>query len=700
MKDSNNNDLLDNNLDLGLIIRLLLMQSKLIVFIVFLATALGITYYLFTPKIYKVSSLVQVYSSQNMGFGQSLDLFVGDQNTSDLRNVDEIYQSRSVLVQVIDEKLHNIAIEDISYEEKKKLINIFKVKDLAQGKTKRYVIKFNEDSYEIQDVQTEIKETFPYGFDNNFDNLVTNINYIPNFNGTEININFSKPEDVYRSFKGRYNLNSSALTRALYSQKNGLINISYISSDLEEAVETLDFTNKLFLKENIKTESEQARKAINFIDQRVFAVKNELDEYKEDLKSFKELNQSIDVDREAEAIIDSLERVEVEINSTDLEISKASSNYTASNPIFQNLLNRRNILEEQKTIIENRIRNLPLAQQEYIDLFRTVEITERAYSELVNRKLEFSIKEASTLGNIRIVDDAYYESIVSPRLSVVLYAFFSSLIISLLFALFRGLFFLPISNPAELLDNRITVPVKGVVNKLEDDESLETEKFKNAIENLVVNLGVQQTNKNSILFTSPTAENGKSFISRSFAMKVSSLGKKVVLLDFDFKRGDQHKVFGTDKIESKEFLNLNSETIGNYKVNENLFFIPKITRLDNSFQFLHSTKFMEVVRFLNDYFDLVVVDTAPLLSVSDSSALMGMFDMNIAVCRHGKTKINELKQLISISEQLGSEFDGIVYNSYERPSSYYGYYGLYGNYNYQYYANKYLYESYEYKRDE
>ena len=109
---------------------------------------------------------------------------------------------------------------------------------------------------------------------------------------------------------------------------------------------------------------------------------------------------------------------------------------------------------------------------------------------------------------------------------------------------------------------------------------------------------------------------------------------------------------------------------------------------------------MEVVRFLNDYFDLVVVDTAPLLSVSDSSALMGMFDMNIAVCRHGKTKINELKQLISISEQLGSEFDGIVYNSYERPSSYYGYYGLYGNYNYQYYANKYLYESYEYKRDE
>ena len=58
-------------------------------------------------------------------------------------------------------------------------------------------------------------------------------------------------------------------------------------------------------------------------------------------------------------------------------------------------------------------------------------------------------------------------------------------------------------------------------------------------------------------------------------MKVASLGKKVVLLDFDFKRGDQHKVFGTGKIESNDFLSLNSETIEKYKTSENLYFIPK-----------------------------------------------------------------------------------------------------------------------------
>ena len=77
---------------------------------------------------------------------------------------------------------------------------------------------------------------------------------------------------------------------------------------------------------------------------------------------------------------------------------------------------------------------------------------------------------------------------------------------------------------------------------------------------------------------------------------------------------------------------------------------------------------------------------------------MTMSDLNIAVLRHGLSKINELKQLLSIADQLGVGIDGFIYNAYEKPSSYYGYYGLYGNYAYQYYAKKYLYESYEYDK--
>ena len=114
---------------------------------------------------------------------------------------------------------------------------------------------------------------------------------------------------------------------------------------------------------------------------------------------------------------------------------------------------------------------------------------------------------------------------------------------------------------------------------------------------------------------------------------------------------------------------------------------------------LYSDLFNEKIAFFKSYFDFVIIDTPPLLSVSDTGILMTYSDINIGVVRHGLTKINEIKQLISIADQIGSSFDGFLYNAYERPSSYYGYYGFYGNYAYQYYAKKYLYQAYDYNKD-
>ena len=61
------------------------------------------------------------------------------------------------------------------------------------------------------------------------------------------------------------------------------------------------------------------------------------------------------------------------------------------------------------------------------------------------------------------------------------------------------------------------------------------------------------------------------------------------------------------------------------------------------------------------------------------------------------TKINEIRQSNDIFNQLNSQISGFIYNAYAKPQGYYGYYGLYGNYSYQYYSEKYLYESYDYK---
>ena len=81
-----------NEVNIGRVFRLLLMQSKLMFLIVFVITSLSIAYYINTTKIFKASSLIQVYSNQgssDRGGGQdlALDLFLGDSNVPDIRDM-------------------------------------------------------------------------------------------------------------------------------------------------------------------------------------------------------------------------------------------------------------------------------------------------------------------------------------------------------------------------------------------------------------------------------------------------------------------------------------------------------------------------------------------------------------------------------------------------------------------------------------
>ena len=124
----------------------------------------------------------------------------------------------------------------------------------------------------------------------------------------------------------------------------------------------------------------------------------------------------------------------------------------------------------------------------------------------------------------------------------VFFTFFASIFV----ALVRGLYFLPISNPAEIQDSNIDAPIVGVTPYVElMDES--NERLLQSLESLILAIKsiekIDKDNASIILITSPTAANGKSFISRSIATKLSELGHKTLLVDNDLKRGSQHKFY-------------------------------------------------------------------------------------------------------------------------------------------------------------
>ena len=108
------------------------------------------------------------------------------------------------------------------------------------------------------------------------------------------------------------------------------------------------------------------------------------------------------------------------LNEIDIEITKAEEIYTPNNPVYLNLINKKTLIELQKEDVLSEIEMMPKEQQEYIDLFNDLEVSQALFEELESRRLGFSILEASTIGDVRVIDSAYVDNLVSPQFFIVL----------------------------------------------------------------------------------------------------------------------------------------------------------------------------------------------------------------------------------------------------------------------------------------
>jgi len=687
-----------DDIDFGKIFRILMMQSKLIISVILTVFIISYIQYSFTPKKYLIQSLLY-YETFNQNILDPSSSLQSSSSFSNVSNLTELYESRTNLLKVIEDLKLNIIIEDIEDEESIDII-IYSDED---NEFSSHILKFSfsENSYSLLDEELNEVYTSEYGKETKFNDLRVTINSVDLKEFRPLDIEYRNPKSMYGTLKQMINVSTTNSSRNSFFANESLINVSYVSENIEEGKEIINYANDIFLSQRIYDETEKSRKAINFINQTIESIEDVVEANKLKLKDFREKNKSIDVSLEIEAILNKIEFLDESLNSIEIEINKSQEIYTPNNPAYLNILNKKKLIEKQKELVLLEIENMPREQQEYIDLYNDVEVSQSLFEELESRRLGFSILEASTIGDIRIIDDAYVVYRVSPNLSTVFLYTIIAFLIAGVIAIIRGLYFLPISNPAEIFDNNIHAPIIGVIPELDDfilsEDNL---RLTTSIESLIVNINSLQENqldRKIITITSPSPGNGKSTISMKLAEGMARINKKVLLVDNDLKRGKINKSYNLENISKKTFNSINESTLDNYKITDNFYIIPRVKGLTNSFQFLFNKDYTDRINFFKEHFDYIIFDTGPILSVADSSVLIEQSNFNILVARHQVNRINEIKQSVDNFKQINKNVDGIVYNAYSKPKSYYGYYGLYGNYSYQYYAEKYLEDTYEYK---
>ena len=218
--------------------------------------------------------------------------------------------------------------------------------------------------------------------------------------------------------------------------------------------------------------------------------------------------------------------------------------------------------------------------------------------------------------------------------------------------------------------------------------------FAESIRSIRTNLAFASINKEIkiIINTSPEAGDGKSFVTANLAIAYAQEGKRVLLIDADLRRGRQHEIFEVMNVTSGGYSNL----MLNYKEGIDLskYIVPTSDKnVDllatgpmppNPVELLGSDKNKELLEKLKRKYDLIIMDCAPIIGLSDSLILATMSDINLITVSAKKTRMENLERVKKLFDQNNLKINGVIFNKAQvQGNSYYSYY-----YSSEYYGDQ------------
>lgn len=181
----------------------------------------------------------------------------------------------------------------------------------------------------------------------------------------------------------------------------------------------------------------------------------------------------------------------------------------------------------------------------------------------------------------------------------------------------------------------------------------------------------------TIVVTSSNPGEGKSTVSTNLAFVLSQGGKKVIVIDGDLRKPTIHKKFKLDNTEGLTDLLVGKKSINQVSkaIDKNITVITAGKKTPNPAEMVSSKAMEELIKFLKDEYDYVIIDTPPVRTISDGVILSAKADGVILVVRAGKTKSADIVKGYKELEKVKANIVGSVLNAIEiRKDKYYYYY--------------------------
>ncbi|MFL9556129.1 polysaccharide biosynthesis tyrosine autokinase [Acinetobacter baumannii] len=718
----------EDTIDLKELFFALIAQWKLIALCIILSLVLALLYLRVTPYTYSVDALVQVEDKKGASAALLGDLSQMVEQKSAAQSEIEILKSRLVLGSVI-EALHL----DLSISSPENTLShrLFSKADYATEYNPKAVTFHDEQkSFDIQQFDIPnyyLDKTLSLNFkENNFsltDPATKEIILTAPLNKlNQVNTRFGVWKIAIftkNTFNTNYLLRKKSLPAAVQSIRSnysvaergkvtGILELNYQGEDKEHITKVLNAVLAAYSEQNVERRSAETAQTLKFLDEQLPDLKKQLDDAERVFNKFRQQYNTVDVTKESELYL--TQSIALETKKIELQQQQAdlAAKYTAEHPAMREINAQIAALDKQIAALNSTLKQLPDVQRQYLQLYREVEVKTQLYTALLNSYQQLRIAKAGEIGNVRIVDTAVepVQPIKPKKLQILVLSIFLGGFLGTLIALLRSTLRTGIKDSGQI-ENELDLPVYATVPRspiqesrvkiLKKKKSIPILAVKNsddiAIESLrsirtAIHFALANAKNNIIMIAGPSPEVGKSFISTNLATIFAQGNKRVLLIDADMRRGYMHKYFDVDvKPGLSELLSgqADLQKVLHKTQVANLDVITRGKSPTNPSEILSSNQFKELLEQLQSQYDHIIIDTPPVLAVTDGIIISQYTGVNLIVARYAKSQMKELELTVNRFEQAGVKVNGFILNDIQRASAGYGY-GY--NYAYAYKAQK------------
>ncbi|WP_420341439.1 polysaccharide biosynthesis tyrosine autokinase [Vibrio vulnificus] len=721
MTTPQNRSSVDNSsdeIDLGKLLGILIDAKWLILVTTILFAAGGVAVALLSTPIYKADALIQIEQKSSGGIsslvGDMGELF--SQESSATTEI-EIIKSRMILGGTVDKFNLTTVAEPIYFpvmgkglarlagEVNQIEVSRYEVPAYAQGmKHTLVVLDAEKKTYQLIRGDDEVVLQGVAGESAKSDGYELFVSELRSHIGQEFSLAQRSRLEAIEWLKRNLAISERG-------KQTGILQLSFEGENRKQISAILNHISQTYFLQNVERNSAEAEKSLAFLKGHLPDIKNSLTTAEDSLNRFRQENESIDLGLEAKSTLDVMVKLEAQLNELTFKESEISQRFTKDHPAYRSLLDKRETLLKERERLNQQVQKLPKTQREVLRMTRDVEVNQQIYIQLLNKVQELSIIKAGTVGNVRILDEAQsFASPVKPKKPLI--AVLATLLggmLSVAFVLVKAALHRGVETPDQIeqigLSVYASVPksslqlalAEKIKRKGKHNKELallaETNPADLSIEALrglrtSLHFAMMEAKNNVLMISGPAPGIGKSFVSTNFAAVAAKTGQKVLLIDADMRKGYLQQCFGlkwenglSDLLAGK----IDTATAVQRTEVENLDILTRGQVPPNPSELLMHPRFKQLVEWASEHYDLVIIDTPPVLAVTDPSIVGAMAGTTLMVARFGQNTVKEIEVARNRFEQAGIEVKGVILNAIEKKaSSSYGY----GYYNYSYGESK------------